>query len=361
MRSLAAILTFLTVVLGIYLVMHGYVLARLAGWLSIRRGVWFWLVVIVLVGSLPGAMALERHFENQFTAAIRFLTLQWFGVIWIALWCVLLMEIIRPLLHLPNPTAARLAIFATAVLVIFAAVHARKLHTRVLTVDAPVRMDIAHLSDIHLGSVSPDTLADIIARTNQLRPDVVIITGDLIDSSSPKILDQLLQLDKFDAPVFVSFGNHEKYVGEEAVTQALAGTHVHVLRNEKRFFQGVFLIGLDDSNRASFVTQQLDELHVDPRRFNVLLFHRPTGLDEAAAAGVNLVLSGHTHRGQIFPFTLFIRLMFPDDQPVVTRNGTTMNVSSGTGLWGPRMRLGTTREITLIRLRSETREQHNNP
>lgn len=350
-------ITFLTVMLGIYLTINGYVLARLAGWLNVRRGVLFWLGVVALTGLLPGAMVLERYFENQATAALRFLTLQWFGIIWIALWCLLAMEVVRPLAHLSKPAAAQLTIFVVVVLVIFAAVHARKLTTRVLTVDAPVRLDIAHLSDIHLGSISPAAFADIIDRTNQLRPDAVIITGDLIDSSSPKMLESLSQLDDFEAPVYVTFGNHEQYAGEAAVTEALAKTRARLLRNEKTFFRGIFLFGLDDSIRASFAAEQLEKLHVDPRRFNVLLFHRPTGLDEAAAAGVNLVLSGHTHHGQIFPFNWLIRLKFADGRPVITRGSSLMSVSAGSGLWGPRLRLGTTREITLIRLRPETAEQ----
>ena len=157
-------------------------------------------------------------------------------------------------------------------------------------------------------------------------------------------------------PVYFCIGNHEKYEDLDAIIERLESLGVEVLRNRSvRFSDSVQVIGIDDLDDAGQVRRQLQHIDVDARAFSLLLYHRPRGLTAAAAAGVDLMISGHTHNGQIMPFNLVVKRVFDRTVGLYHEGGATMYVSQGTGTWGPPMRLGTRSEITLFDLVPETR------
>ena len=122
---------------------------------------------------------------------------------------------------------------------------------------------------------------------------------------------------------------------------------VNVLRSASVFHDTeVQVIGIDDMDDAGQVGRELGKLDVDTDRYVILLYHRPRGLEDAAAAGVDLMLSGHTHNGQIFPFNLIVRRVFEHIVGIYRHGSTTLYVSQGTGTWGPVLRFGTRAEIT---------------
>ena len=122
---------------------------------------------------------------------------------------------------------------------------------------------------------------------------------------------------------------------------------MQVLRSQSVMHGPVQLIGIDDSEHPAKVERELADIDVDPERFVLLLYHRPRGLVAAAAAGVDLMISGHTHNGQIVPFNLVVARVFEQTVGLFRHQQTQLYVSPGTGTWGPVMRLGSRGEVTL--------------
>jgi predicted MPP superfamily phosphohydrolase len=142
-------------------------------------------------------------------------------------------------------------------------------------------------------------------------------------------------------------GNHEVYAGYDNVRQMLAATQVRWLRNEIVEFNGIRIIGVDNSYGTELLQSVLDRTPSSPA-FTILMNHQPTGFDIAARRGVGLTLSGHVHDGQIWPFNYVVGLFYPYLKGLHENGGAFLNVSTGTGIWGPPMRLGSRTEIVLL-------------
>ncbi|MEM7565109.1 MAG: hypothetical protein AAF353_19015 [Pseudomonadota bacterium] len=112
--------------------------------------------------------------------------------------------------------------------------------------------------------------------------------------------------------------------------------------------------GIDDADHIEQVSENLPGLAIDKDRFNVLLYHRPVGWEAAIDHGIDLMLSGHTHNGQIFPFNWAVRQQFDRIAGLYQQKDASLYVSSGTGTWGPLMRLGSFNEVTLFKLKPST-------
>jgi predicted MPP superfamily phosphohydrolase len=218
---------------------------------------------------------------------------------------------------------------------------------------------IVQLTDVHVGpTIGKGFIEDIVARVNTLRPDVVAITGDLVDGSVGELAEHVAPLAKLEAKHGVYFvtGNHEYYSGADEWIAHLATLGVRVLRNERVRIgggEGFDLAGIDDHSaqgrgHGSDLAKALDGR--EPDRACVLLAHQPRGIDLADKLGVDLQLSGHTHGGQIFPWNLAVRLQQPFVAGLHKLARAQIYVSQGTGYWGPPMRVGTAAEITEIEL-----------
>jgi predicted MPP superfamily phosphohydrolase len=222
---------------------------------------------------------------------------------------------------------------------------------------------IAQISDVHIGPILDRRFArDVTARVNALMPDLVAVTGDLVDGSVRALADEVAPFSGLRAPHGVWFvtGNHDHYSGADAWARRVEGLGMRVLRNERaeiRARGAVFdLVGVDD-HRGNVVgkggREDLDRALAgrDPARPAVLLAHDPTTFKRASRMDIDLQLSGHTHGGQIWPFAWFVRLAVPFVAGCYARNGARLYVSRGTGFWGPPMRLRAPAEITEIVLR----------
>ena len=223
---------------------------------------------------------------------------------------------------------------------------------------------IAQLSDLHLDLVHGKRWLDsVVRRTNSLKPDLIVITGDLAEGSVRQFREEVGPLKHLSAPhgVFFVTGNHEYFHDLDGWLRLLGSFGIRVLRNERipigNGAAGFDLAGVDDHDGARIAPGHGPDLPKalegrDTGRPVVLLAHQPRIIDAASRLGVDLVLSGHTHGGQIWPFSYLVYLQQPFVRGLKKRNGTTLYLSSGTGFWGPPMRLGTTAEIGLITLRS---------
>ena len=223
----------------------------------------------------------------------------------------------------------------------------------------------AQLTDLHIGpTIGKRHLEAIVQSTNALAPDIVAITGDLVDGSVEQLRDAIAPLAELRARLGVYFvtGNHEYYSGARQWVEELTRLGIRVLRNERVeiAYNGMTfdLAGVDDHSADRYPAEghgeNLGQALRDrqPDRLVVLLAHQPRTVLEAARFGVDLQLSGHTHGGQIWPLGVLVRLQQRFIAGLHRHANTHIYVSRGTGYWGPPMRLGAPAEIAQIVLRS---------
>ncbi len=223
---------------------------------------------------------------------------------------------------------------------------------------------IVQLSDVHIGPTrGRHFLERVVEAVNALEPDVIAITGDLVDGSVTRLAHEVAPLANLKARHGVYFvtGNHEYYSGAEPWCAYLTQLGLRVLRNERvRIGEGddsYDLAGIDDLAGRQFGPGQGADLDLallgrDASRELVLLAHQPRVVHDAERAGVGLQLSGHTHGGQIWPFHFLVRLQQPVNSGLARFGRSLLYVSNGTGYWGPPMRLGSPAEITELTLQA---------
>jgi predicted MPP superfamily phosphohydrolase len=242
-------------------------------------------------------------------------------------------------------------------------------------VDVPIRLArlphafdgfaIVQLTDLHVGAtIDRDWVASLVARSNALAPDLIALTGDLVDGSVDQLREDLAPLGELRARHGVYFvtGNHEYYAGADAWIAYLRGLGIRVLRNERVAIQqagaAFDLAGIDDFSAAQHAPGHGPDLAAalagrDPARAVVLLAHQPRQVHDAAAHGVDLQLSGHTHGGQVWPWHYLVALQQGGLVAGRYRRGPTeLYVSRGAGYWGPPVRFAAPSELTRVILRA---------
>ena len=172
---------------------------------------------------------------------------------------------------------------------------------------------------------------------------------DYPDSQRTQLPDIAL-LKNLKAPVLFVTGNHEGYVGSAKVTESLTASNVKVLHNQQIDCNGIQIIGIDNNVRKMDLEWVLQQMNINETKFSILMYHRPLELKTLSQTGLDLVLSGHTHSGQIFPFNYIVRLHYKPLSGLHKYNNIYQYITSGTGTWGPRMRLGSRSEIVLVEI-----------
>jgi uncharacterized protein len=212
----------------------------------------------------------------------------------------------------------------------------------------------AIVSDVHLGDVNGERfMRRIVSKLARLSPDVVFLPGDLFDGTTAD-LDTLVAPWKGYSPPFGTYfvtGNHEEFSDRTKYLNAVSRSGVRVLNNERVTIDGLQIVGVHDSDAAHHerFASLLESSGVDRRRASILLTHVPRALSIPEQAGISLQISGHTHGGQIFPFTWFTRRIFRQFTHGLNRFGAmSVYTSYGAGTWGPPMRVGTYPEIVLL-------------
>ena len=205
-----------------------------------------------------------------------------------------------------------------------------------------------------MGSNSKEYLDKVISILNNIQYDFLLIGGDLVDSSSFK-LKYLRKLKLLKKKIFFVTGNHEYYLNNtNEILKVLQRNGVLYLNNSSLIYKNLNIIGLNDNQTASSqkkLALKLKKEHL----FNLVLVHKPS-VWSFIRNKVDLVLAGHTHNGQIFPFNLLVKLKFKFCYGIYKKYGSTLYVSSGLGCWGPKMRLGSSNEILEINLAPKSRK-----
>jgi hypothetical protein len=224
-------------------------------------------------------------------------------------------------------------------------------------------LKIVQISDLHIGAmIRRDYVEKVVQQVNELKPDLIALTGDVADGTPAGLVDQLQPLEKLQAPLgkFYVTGNHEYYWGAERWINSMSELGFIPLLNENRIVPfsdiKILIAGVTDVSADQFLfshksNPQQAVLSKEQTDFKIILSHSPRTLNDAEQAGFDLQLSGHTHAGQFFPFSLLVPLAHKNHAGLSQQNKTWLYVNSGTGSWGPINRFGVHSEITVIRFR----------
>lgn len=343
-------------VLTIFVSAHLYIWWRIAlplpspGW---QVGT---IVVVVACAGVPFMLRNARRLPRERARAWVIAGSLWFGLA-LYLWLGALVSHVAVAFGADPERAAMYAALAAVGVVIAGALNvARGALVRRVTV--PLRgltvekYTIVQLTDVHIGPIiGRDFAEQVVRRVNALRPDAIVITGDLVDGPLHELrphIEPLRHLRARDG-VFAVTGNHEYYWDAEAWLHHLRSLGMVVLRNEQRTLaNAVALAGVDDSTATEDVPRAV--ANRPPGLPLVLLAHHPRTIERAQKANVDLQLSGHTHGGQLLPLGWLARLFDPKVAGLARFGATWLYVSQGTGYWGAPVRVGTTCEISAITL-----------
>lgn len=219
-------------------------------------------------------------------------------------------------------------------------------------------LKIVQISDVHVGLiVREDRLRRIAEKVKAESPDIVVSTGDFVDGQINR-LEGFAEIFLPIRPVYGKYavtGNHEYYAGLDQALEFTQRAGFTVLRGEAVEVAGIYIAGVDDlagKQLGSFNGKSEKELlsGLDNNKFKILLKHRPILSNEGTGL-FDLQLSGHTHKGQIFPFSLVTKFYYPKHAGFLDlRNGSHLYVSRGSGTWGPPIRFLSPPEVTVIEL-----------
>lgn len=225
-------------------------------------------------------------------------------------------------------------------------------HTIQLTTDKhlgrPVK--VVMMSDLHIGYHNRrKELARWVDMINAEHADLILIAGDIIDGSMRPLIEENMasELRRLNAPVYACLGNHEYFSGEQQAQKFFADAGITLLRDSMACVGQLCIIGRDD--RSSLHRRSVAELmrRADRSKYTILLDHQPYHLDRAERAGVDFQLSGHTHRGQLWPISWITDRIYECSYGSWQRGNTQYYVSSGLGIWGGKFRIGTCSEYVV--------------
>ena len=315
--------------------------------------------IVVLAPSLPAATLGLRGVPRAKARPLAIVAYTGFGCSVYLLLAAAVTHALCVITGLDARVAAIVGVVAAALTVIYGLVHVALgpyvKRVRVPLAKLPAGADgytIVQLTDVHIGRVLGGRFAeDVVAKVNALEPDLIVITGDLIDGRLEELRPHVEPLRRLRARdgVYAVTGNHEYYWNAGPWLEHLRSLGLRMLHNEHvRIADSFELAGVDDSSATEDVPRAV--AGCDPALPLVLLAHHPRTVARAATAGVDLQLSGHTHGGQLLPLGWLSRLFDPRVAGLGRFGATWLYVSEGTGFWGPPMRVGTSSEITHITL-----------
>ncbi len=352
-RILAFIILFET----FSLLIHYYVFAHLFYLFDVKTDGWFWIFIIVLSLLWLMAMGFGMLHASPATNVFHVASSLWLGLLFMFMFTLIGWDVVRQFVSPDRELVAATVVAIALGAMIYGLMNARFLRVKehVLPTDKiEGEVRIAHLSDIHIGSVyGPSFLRKVVDRTNSLDPDMVLITGDLSDGAFDYNDDTFRALDELKAPTYYVTGNHEHYAGLTQVLGSLSKTKVHRLANSMVIEKGIQVIGVDYWAEKNEVAKTIDEIQPDWSLYSLLMYHVPRELDAVKQRRVDLMLSGHTHGGQFFPFTMFARLGWKKHKGLYDLGSTRLFVYSGIGTWGPPIRIGTSSQVGLLRIRGK--------
>ena len=359
-----------TILISVCTLMHIYVFWRIASVPFVNRHVPLNLLIVtgVLFWALFFIGRLFHHSGGALAATIELFGMLWMGALFLLFIPLLTIDIITVFGFLVPRLAPSLrgwALFVGGVLSVIALVQGlRPPVVQSFEVRLPGlsnEMDgkvLVAMSDLHIGSlIGKRWLAARVAQVREAQPDLVVLLGDVFEGHGQPQEELLPILRRLSAPlgIWAVTGNHEFHGSDNKSIRLIDAAGFKLLRNRwVEVRPGFVLAGVDDltakyraGRDGDFISQALADR---PPGVTVLLSHTPWQADRAASAGASLMLSGHTHGGQIWPFGYLVRRFYPLLGGRYEVSGMTVIVCRGTGTWGPRMRLWRPGEILRVTL-----------
>ncbi len=322
---------------------------------------------MLLVGSFVPVMIVSFRRQHPLLRALSVVSavaLGWLNYAFMAAIICWLASGVAQLSGLPlNPRGLAFALFGGAALTtLYGLVNSARLRVTRATVRLPhlpdmwQGRDIALISDVHAGNIrGRHFVRRIVARLNQLKHAAVFISGDMFDGTKvdPGHVAQPWADLKIPAGAYFVSGNHDEFGDPAPLLAALERAGLRVLHNEKVEREGLQIVGVHDHETRDSRNFQtiLRRAQIDRHCPSILLAHQPSNLDVPEEAGISLQLSGHTHGGQFWPWSWVVAKVHGRFTSGLNRLGNLqVFTTSGTGTWGPPLRVGTKSEIVLLRL-----------
>ena len=351
-----------------------FIVASVVLWLmQVTVGSWlFWAFPQigwkVPVALLPVLMTVFFRFSMEYTRShwgawegvLYYVAYTWAGLVFLAFCICAVCAVVQGMLCLFHtntrawlgPVSVGLMV-AAAVLAIYGGVSTPKVKRISVSIPGAPKMKLALLSDAHLGvGVSLKRFDKALARLEAERPDALLVLGDIFEYG-PNRSAYAKRLAQVQTPLgsYGVFGNHEYYVGYENSKNFYKEAGVTLLENETaQLSNGVTVAGVKDVRTAHVSAEQVRQLLAQADASNLLIYlsHTPLYAEEAAAAGADLMFSGHTHNGQIFPFNYLVRLQFPRVYGLFDVAQMKFYITSGLFYWGIPLRFLAPAEIPII-------------
>ncbi len=372
---------FLSVFMTLYGSLHFYALMKTGRTFGFHKGLILPLalfMVFMVVCPILVRVA-ERQGMESLARVLAYVGYTWMGFLFLFVAAAAVLDLYHLLIYvgahtlggpfskwmLPSKAFFVLAFFASIMAGIYGLVEGGSIRTEHVVVVSPEipkklgRLRIVQISDVHLGLImGKKGLSRILDVVRSAKPDILVSTGDLLDGQVDGIKELGEEFQEIKPPYgkFAVNGNHEYYVGIDKARKFCKTAGFVLLSNKTFDIPGILVIaGMDDltANRSDlhggfFEHQLLSRIPRD--RFVLVLKHRPL-LNDASKGLFDLQLSGHTHKGQIFPFSMIIKMLFPVDAGLLKlADGAALYVSRGSGTWGPPMRVLSPPEVTIIDL-----------
>ncbi len=371
-----SMIPFVLIVLCIYFGINSYLFVR--GWQVFSNAPTLRIIYCILFGCLCLSFVLGKVLEHSLPFNAIFV-LQWIGYLWFAamiylLLFVLAVDLVRSINHflpfLPDfvikyYTALKYILLSAAAVTVGIALFVGysnfkepqiahlSLHIKKETPNVK-QLRIAMVSDIHLGHlIQIKELSKFVSLINEQKPDIVLIAGDIIDGDTRALQTTEIgkEFHQITAPlgIYAVKGNHDLMENDETYNQLIAHTPIRLLQDDFALIDSSFyVVGRKDRRQNDRLAVEDLTQNLDKKLPVILLDHQPYDLQNAVNAGIDLQLSGHTHDGQFFPINLIVRKMYELSYGYMQKGNTHFYVSSGIGLWGPPIRLGTVSEICVI-------------
>lgn len=377
MRRWLSFAMFLSVVLTVFGSLHYYLYSRLDTW--IHPGGWLLPLAMGALAVSPVAARLSERVSRFVYVPLWWLAATWMGVAFYLLVFLSSGHLVETAIHVagawPVGGTSRFTVGGGVLLTAVASIVGLVFGERqpcVTELDVALPglpeeaegLTVVQISDVHVGAlVGERKVRRLVEQINAMSPDLVLITGDLVDERPDKLraCGKVLAGLKARAGVFSITGNHEFYSGPGAAIAWMKRAGIRVLDNEVvEPVPGLQLAGFHDptgiewdDRRFRATPTDIEETLArrDEGKPTIALYHQPLLVDRFARAGVNLLLCGHTHGGQLWPFRHLTALRYRYTQGLYEESGMRMYVCRGTGTWGPPMRLPQPAEIVRIRLR----------